>query len=179
TGRWVKGPGADLLDTLRRQLGGLPLIAEDLGMITAEVEVLRDQFELPGMRILQFGFSGEADHPYLPHNFVRNTAVYSGTHDNDTTRGWFAALGEPERDRVRRYLARDGADIAWDLIRLAWSSVADYALVPLQDVLSLGPEARMNMPGRPSGNWSWRFLPEMVTPAVLDRLGELTELYSR
>jgi 4-alpha-glucanotransferase len=178
-GRWVKGPGADLFETLRRQLGGLPLLAEDLGLITPEVEALRDQFEMPGMRILQFGFSAAADHPYLPHNFVRNTVAYTGTHDNDTTRGWFSTLADHERERVRRYLGRDGADIAWDLIRLAWSSVADYAIAPLQDVFDLDGEARMNMPGRPAGNWTWRFTFDKLTKEVLDRLGELTGLYGR
>ncbi len=178
-GRWVKGPGAVLLDTLRRALGGLPLIAEDLGLITPQVEALRDQFDLPGMRVLQFAFSGAPDHPYLPHNFVRNTAVYTGTHDNDTTRGWYAALDEAQRDRVRRYLARDGSTIGWDLIRLAWASVADYALVPLQDLLNLGSEARMNTPGRAKGNWTWRFTDDLLTESLLDRLAQITALYGR
>jgi 4-alpha-glucanotransferase len=176
-GRWVKGPDAELLDTLRTAFGSLPIIAEDLGLITAEVEALRDRFNLPGMRILQFAFSGEPHHPYLPHNFVRSTVVYTGTHDNDTTRGWYNALGDAERDRVRRYLARDGSDITWDLIRLAWSSVADYAVVPLQDLLDLDTAARMNTPGRAVGNWAWRFTD--VPHAVLDRLADLTMLYGR
>ncbi len=178
-GRWVPGPGADLLSTLREALGQLPLIAEDLGVITPAVEALRDQFGLPGMRILQFAFSDGAANAYLPHNFVRNTVVYTGTHDNDTTRGWFESLPESERDPVRRYLARDGNDIVWDLIRLAWSSVADCAIVPLQDVLDLGTEARMNLPGRAAGNWTWRFTESMLTAALLERLRELTTLYGR
>lgn len=178
-GRWVTGPGGDLLETLRRELGELPLIAEDLGLITPEVEELRDQFELPGMRILQFAFDGERDNPYLPHNFVRNTVVYTGTHDNDTTRGWYQSVSEELRDRVRRYLGRDGRDIAWDFIRLAWSSVADYAVVPLQDLLNLGAEARMNIPGRGEGNWNWRLSDGMVNAGVLDRLAELTITYGR
>jgi 4-alpha-glucanotransferase len=178
-GRWVKGPGANLLETLRRELNGLPLIAEDLGVITPEVESLRDQFQLPGMRILQFAFGGATEDRFLPHNYERNTVVYPGTHDNDTTRGWFAHINEQERHFVRRYLARDGSDISWDLIRAAWSSVADYAIVPLQDLLDLGTEARMNWPGRPSGNWGWRFRQEMLTPQVRHRLAEMTELYGR
>lgn len=178
-GRWVRGPGHDLLAKLRQDLGGLPLIAEDLGIITPEVEALRDDFQLPGMRILQFAFSAGADNPYLPHNYLPRTVVYTGTHDNDTTRGWYATLSDKERDHVRRYLARDGSDVAWDLLRIAWSSVADYAVSPLQDVLNLGGEARMNLPGRPGGNWTWRYNPIQLTPGVLDRLAELTFLYGR
>jgi 4-alpha-glucanotransferase len=178
-GRWVKGPGADLLQSLRRELGGLPLIAEDLGLITPEVEILRDAFSLPGMRILQFAFGGATENRFLPHNYERHCVVYTGTHDNDTTRGWFAAISEDERHHVRRYLDRDGSHIAWDLVRLAWGSVADYAVVPLQDVLELGTEARMNLPGRPSGNWGWRYTEQMPVTAALDRLGDMTELYGR
>jgi 4-alpha-glucanotransferase len=178
-GRWVKGPGASLMKCLQQALGGLPLIAEDLGVITPEVEALRDSFGLPGMRILQFAFGGGTDNPYLPHNYVQRTVAYTGTHDNDTTRGWFVTTHERERDHVRRYLGRDGNDIAWDLLRVAWSSVAEFAIAPLQDVLSLDTAARMNMPGRPAGNWGWRYTAEQLTPWVLDRLGEMTVLYGR
>jgi 4-alpha-glucanotransferase len=178
-GRWVKGPGLDLFFTLREQLGGLPLIAEDLGLITPEVEMLRDDLHLPGMRILQFAFGGAPEDRFLPHNYEPNSVVYTGTHDNDTTRGWYATITEGERHFVRRYLGRDGTDIAWDLLRLAWSSVADWALAPLQDVLDLGSEARMNFPGKPAGNWGWRFTREQLTEAVLGRLEELTRLYGR
>jgi 4-alpha-glucanotransferase len=178
-GRWVKAPGRALLRCLKDALGGLPLIAEDLGVITPEVEALRDDFGLPGMRILQFAFAGGSDNPYLPHNYLRRTVVYTGTHDNDTTRGWFATTPERERDHVRRYLGRDGADIAWDFLRAAWSSVADYAVAPLQDVLSLDTTARMNLPGRPAGNWGWRYTADQLTPWVLDRLGEMTHIYGR
>lgn len=178
-GRWVKAPGTQLLQCLREALGGLPLIAEDLGIITPEVEALRDDFGLPGMRILQFAFGGGADNPYLPHNFTRRTVAYTGTHDNDTTHGWFATAPDHERDYVRRYLGRDGADIAWDFIRAAWSSVADYAIAPLQDILDLDAGARMNWPGRPAGNWSWRYTTDQLTPQVLDRLGDLTHIYGR
>jgi 4-alpha-glucanotransferase len=178
-GRWVKGPGAALLKALRASLRRLPLIAEDLGLITPPVEALRLQFDLPGMRILQFGFGGAFEERFLPHAYEHNTVVYTGTHDNDTTRGWYAALTDKERTFLTRYLPGVGADISWDMIRVAWASVADYALAPLQDVLSLGMEARMNHPGRPSGNWRWRFTEQMLTPALIDRLGELTETYRR
>lgn len=178
-GRWVNAPGADLLKTLQRELGGLPIIAEDLGLITEAVEKLRDDFGLPGMRILQFAFGGEVEHRFLPHNYDANTVVYTGTHDNDTTWGWWRTITERERDFTRRYVARDGSDIVWDLIRLAWASVADYAVAPLQDVLNLGTEARMNTPGRPAGNWTWRFRADQLNPDVLHRLGELTHLYAR
>jgi 4-alpha-glucanotransferase len=178
-GRWVKGPSADLFEKLRKALGGLPLIAEDLGVITPEVEALRDGLGLPGMRILQFAFGGAIEDRFLPHNYERNTVVYTGTHDNDTTQGWYATRSDHESHFTRRYLARDGHDIAWDLIRLAWASVADYALAPLQDVLNLGTEARMNLPGRPSGNWGWRYRDDMLTEGVLDRLADLTEVYGR
>ncbi|HLW66262.1 MAG TPA: 4-alpha-glucanotransferase [Gemmataceae bacterium] len=178
-GKWVPGPGADLFRKFQAEFHGLPLIAEDLGLITEDVEELRKQFNLPGMRVLQFAFS-DPQNKYLPHNFDEmNTAVYTGTHDNDTTRGWFATIPEKERDLVRRYLARDGHDIAWDLIRAAWSSVADLAIAPLQDVLNLSSEARMNMPGQPAGNWGWRVPEGAVTDAVIGRLAEMTELYGR
>jgi len=170
----------DLFTAMQAAFGErLPLIAEDLGIITPEVDALREQFHLPGMRVLQFAFGGATEDRFLPHNYERNTVVYTGTHDNDTTLGWYRSISERERDFVRRYLGRDGHDIAWDLIRLAWSSVADYAITPLQDVLSLGGEARMNLPGTSSGNWTWRLVEGQLTPAVLDRLGELTELYAR
>jgi 4-alpha-glucanotransferase len=178
-GRWVPVPGADFLSAVRESFGGLPLIAEDLGLITPEVEKLRMQFRLPGMRILHFAFYGDPKDRFLPHNYEPNTLVYTGTHDNDTTLGWYATLQEHERQFLHRYLPHGSGDIAWDLIRLAWGSVADYALAPLQDVLSLGSEARMNLPGRESGNWSWRFTGNMLTQPLLDRLADITEVYSR
>lgn len=178
-GRWVKAPGQALLERLRHELGTLPVIAEDLGTITPEVEQLRRAFDLPGMVVLQFAFADTAQNRYLPHNHERQTVAYTGTHDNDTTWGWYQAAPDREKDHVRRYLARDGNDIAWDLIRAAWSSVADVAITPLQDVLGLGPEARMNFPGRPQGNWCWRVQQHQLTPWVLDRLAGLTTLYGR
>ncbi len=178
-GEWVDGPGNDLFEALRSGLGGLPFIAEDLGVVTPEVEALRDDFGLPGMRILQFAFGGATENRFLPHNYERNAVVYVGTHDNDTTWGWYNSINDSEKDLLRHYLGRDGSDVTWDLIRLAWMSVADYALTTLQDVLNLGAEARMNYPGREVGNWNWRFRKEMLTDEVLGRLAELTTLYGR
>jgi 4-alpha-glucanotransferase len=180
-GRWVKGPGAELFDKLRAALGPLPIIAEDLGVITPAVDALRMHFNFPGMRILQFAFGGAVENRFLPHHYERNTIVYTGTHDNDTTRGWFAMASRKERALLRRYLGRpcDERSVSWDLMRLAWSSVADLAIAPLQDVLGLGTEARMNFPGQSSGWWRWRFQARQLTGAALDRLGEMTEVYSR
>jgi 4-alpha-glucanotransferase len=178
-GRWIKGPGAALFETFERMLGELPIIAEDLGLITPPVVELRDRFNLPGMKILQFAFSSDADDPYLPHNYTRNCIVYTGTHDNDTTLGWFNTRGDAEREAVLCYLNRDGSDICWDMLRLAFASVADVAVVPLQDVLRLGNEARQNMPGRLGGNWAWRFRAEALTPELAQRLREVTTTYGR
>jgi 4-alpha-glucanotransferase len=178
-GRWVKGPGGDLLNVLRQALGGLPVVAEDLGVITPEVRDLRLQFDLPGMRILQFAFGGALEKRFQPHRHERSTVVYTGTHDNDTTHGWYATLTEDEGRFFRAYAPSTDGDVSWDLIRLAWMSVADYAVAPLQDVLSLGSEARMNRPGVPAGNWRWRYRAEMLTDELLDRLAQFTEVYER
>jgi 4-alpha-glucanotransferase len=180
-GRWVRGPGAAFFRAIQAALGGgdLPIIAEDLGVITPRVVRLRQRFGLPGMKVLQFAFAADAADPFLPHNYPPNCVVYTGTHDNDTTAGWYQAAGESERDFCRRYLARDGSDIAWDFIRLAWSSVANMAVAPLQDVLALGTEARMNLPGRASGNWGWRFTADQLTDFARSRLAETTRLYGR
>ena len=178
-GRWVKGPADDLFKALRADLGHLPLIAEDLGLITPEVEALRTRLQLPGMRILQFGFGGAFEERFLPHNFERNTVVYTGTHDNDTTLGWYQNLTRKERRFLKDYVPRAGKEPSWDLLRVAWASVANYAMAPLQDVLGLGTEARMNLPGRPSGNWAWRFTAGMLTEDLLERLAHLTEVYAR
>jgi 4-alpha-glucanotransferase len=179
TGRWVPGPGADFLGAVRQGLGSLPIIAEDLGKITPGVIELRDRFGLPGMRILQFAFEGRPGHEFLPHNYPRHCVVYTGTHDNDTVLGWYRSADEPYRDFCRRYLASDGHDIAWDMIRAVWASVADAAVVPLQDVLGLGSEARMNYPSRTDGNWAWRFTEGQLTQELAARLRELTFLYGR
>lgn len=178
-GQWVKGPDAAFFESMQEQLGHLSIIAEDLGVITPEVEELRDHFEFPGMKILQFAFGGERKSSFLPHNFGRNCVVYSGTHDNETTLGWYRNASRDEQDHVRRYLARDGTDIAWDLIRLAYASVADTAVIPLQDLMSLGNEARMNFPGKTGGWWTWRYSSEMLTDFIADRLGEITEIFGR
>ena len=182
SGQWVPGPGAEFLDAVRKELGTLPFIAEDLGVITPDVYALRDQFQLPGMRILQFAFDGHADNPYLPHNYVPNTVVYTGTHDNNTTRGWFEALPEDQKQNVWNYLKRPAGksdEVAWELVRLAWSSSAALAMAPLQDLLNLGAEARMNVPGSVEGNWRWRFTDEMLSAQILDRLRGLTTSSNR
>lgn len=183
-GRWVQGPGMGLFDALREALGdGLPLIAEDLGVITEDVEALRDQLDLPGMAILQFGFedfeAGFGRSSFLPHNHRRSLAVYTGTHDNNTLLGWWALRDEETRHQAMRYLNSDGSEIHWDLIRCALGSVAALALFPMQDVLGLGAEACMNRPGTSSGNWLWRYREERVTDAAAERLRLLSRLYGR
>jgi 4-alpha-glucanotransferase len=177
-GEWVPGPGVDLFTRLKADLGELPLIAEDLGEITPDVYVLRDQLSLPGMKILQFAFD-KPTNPFLPHNYPANCVAYTGTHDNDTTRGWYATAPELERDYLRRYVGRDGADVSWDLIRLAWASVADLAIAPLQDILDLGTKARMNLPGTAQGNWKWRMPAGAMNEWVVSRLTAITEVYGR
>ncbi len=179
-GQWVKGPAEQLFLSLQQQLGDLPIIAEDLGVITPEVEALRDQFGFPGMKILQFAFGGEHNSSFLPHNYsTPNCVVYTGTHDNETTSGWYRSAEPREQDYVRRYLAIDGRDVAWDMIRLAYMSIADIAVIPMQDLLNLGNEARMNFPSVESGNWQWRMTPEMISPRLAYRLEEMTRLYGR
>jgi 4-alpha-glucanotransferase len=180
-GAWVAGPGRAIFDAVNRGLGErVPVIAEDLGLITDEVRALLRDTGLPGMKVLQFAFGDDADNPYLPHNFRNpNCVVYTGTHDNDTTLGWFASLPQGERARARRYLGSDTSDIAYDLMRLALASTANTAIVPLQDVLSLGSEARMNTPGATGSSWAWRVRAEQLDPRCADRLAELTETYGR
>ena len=178
-GKWVPGPGRAIFLAVEQALGKLPIIAEDLGVLTPQVEALRDQFEFPGMKIVQFAFTDDGDNPFLPHNYPRNCVVYTGTHDNDTSVGWFKSAPAREHSFAQRYLARSGDDIAYDFIRAALSSVADTVIVPLQDVLALGSEARMNFPGRPSGNWVWRFRRDMLGEWQLKRLREMAELYGR
>jgi 4-alpha-glucanotransferase len=173
TGEWRPGPGADLLEAVRTQLGGLPLLAEDLGCITADVVQLREQFQMPGMRVLQFAFDGEPHNPFLPSNYEPNTVVYTGTHDNDTTRGWFRSLDDRTRQLLCRCLGCETVSeeqVTWELIRVAWESVASVAIAPLQDILNLGPEARMNVPGKPDFNWEWRCPPNAFDDEGLERL---------
>lgn len=183
TGQWVSGPGKDFFESIYPALSKkkgetLPIIAEDLGVITPDVVELRDSFHLPGMKILQFGFSG-ADNPFLPHNYPSNCVAYTGTHDNDTARGWYETVPENERDFARRYLGTNGTDIAWDLIRGIWSSVAVYAVTPMQDALSLGGEARMNFPSKLGGNWEWRMNESDMSESLAARLREMNTLYLR
>jgi 4-alpha-glucanotransferase len=182
SGQWVPGPGSDFFSAVQRELGSLPFIAEDLGVITPDVSALRDSFHIPGTRVLQFAFDGHADNPYLPNNFVHNTVVYTGTHDNDTTRGWYESLPDWQRQNFWNYLGRPGGEAqeaAWDLIRLAWSSPAALAITPLQDVLRLGTEARMNVPGRADGNWRWRCTVDMLSGPAFQSLREVTEMSHR
>ncbi len=190
-GRWTKGPGSNLFETVIKALGDLPAIAEDLGVITPEVDALREQFGFPGMRILQFAFGNDPRAPdYRPHAHKKNCIVYTGTHDNNTTVGWFTSEPgrgttmtneelEKEREYTLKYLGTDGREIHWDMIRLAMSSVADVAIIPLQDVLGLGSEARTNLPGSLQGNWEWRFTSNMLTEEVKERLRGLTIVYER
>ncbi len=180
-GRWVRGPGDDFFEVVLEELGELPIIAEDLGEITKDVIALRDKFNLPGMKVLQFAFASDASDKFLPHNYNKtNFVVYSGTHDNDTSRGWYEhSATDKERDLFRRYTRTDGSDAAWTLIDTAFRSVADMAIVPLQDILNLGTETRMNLPGRADGNWTWRFQPQQLTGHVEWRLLETTTIYGR
>jgi 4-alpha-glucanotransferase len=182
SGQWAPGPGADFFTAVDNELGVLPFIAEDLGLITPEVRALREQFHIPGTRVLQFAFDGHSDNPYLPENFTPNTVVYTGTHDNPTSRGWYEELASDQRQNLWRYLKSsktESAEVAWDLIRLAWSSPAALAVAPLQDVLNLGHEARMNIPGRAEGNWTWRCTKEMLSTADFHWLRDLTIISKR
>jgi 4-alpha-glucanotransferase len=190
-GHWVSGPGVSLFHTVGRALGELPVIVEDLGVITPDVDALREELGLPGMRVLQFAFSDNAKSDvYKPHNYIRNCAVYTATHDNDTTKGWFSNIDTAdsthssqafikEKQNALKYTGTDGREINWDFIRLAWMSVADTAIAPLQDILGLGSEARMNRPGIAKGNWGWRFTADMLNPELEARLKELNVVYGR
>ncbi len=178
-GRWVRGPGKALLHKVKEALGDLPIIAEDLGVITPDVEDLRETFGLPGMKIMVFAFDDDATNKFLPHNYTENYVVYTGTHDNDTALGWYKRVEEKERDFARRYLARDGHDISWDLIRAAWSSVAVFALAPMQDFLSLDNSARMNYPSTLGGNWNWRMPVDAQSEFLRSRIAETNLLYGR
>jgi 4-alpha-glucanotransferase len=177
-GNWVVGPGRELFDALEAALGAVDVVAEDLGIITPAVEALRDDLAIPGMTVLHFAFGGDSDNAYLPHNHRRNQVAYTGTHDNDTTRGWFNGLTDAERHHVRTYLAVDGRDVAWDLVRAAWRSVADLAVAPIQDIFAFDSDRRMNTPGGAAGNWGFR-LHDAPPDHLADRLRGLTELYDR
>jgi len=190
-GRWVRAPGGQMLEAVQKTLGDLPIVAETLGVITPEVEALRDRFGFPGMGILQFAFGTDPQAPeFLPHNYSRHFVVYTGTHDNDTTIGWWTSSGvgdstrtaeniRAERDFTLRYLSTDGREMNWVFIRTILASVADTAIIPLQDLLGLDSKARMNLPGTSSGNWRWRFKAERLAPEIGQRLRELTVTYDR
>jgi 4-alpha-glucanotransferase len=178
-GRWVDGPREDLFHTLREALGGLPFFAEDLGYITPEVHALRERLQIPGMAVLQFGFSDEGAHMYLPHHSA-GKVIYTGTHDNDTTVGWFqSSASDQERRNAECYLGRCEDGVHWAFIRAAQGSVADLCLIPLQDVLGLGSGSRMNTPSLNDGNWKWRFAAEQLTPEVTAKLAHLAEVTDR
>ena len=190
-GRWVKGPGAELFSVLERELGDLPIVAENLGVITPEVEAIRNQFGFPGMALLQFAFGKDPQGPsFRPHNYARDLVAYTGTHDNDTTVGWWNSQGGGDSTRTpedvrkehafaRAYLAFTDEPIQWVMIRGILSSIANTAIVPLQDLLGLGTEARMNLPGTPGGNWRWRCREDALTPELAQRLREMVTLYDR
>jgi len=190
-GRWVKGPGAALFVALEEALGELRIVAENLGVITPEVEAIRTEFDFPGMAILQFAFGKDPQAPdFKPHNYPRDRVAYTGTHDNDTTVGWWTSQGagdstrsaediREERDFTLKYLGTDGSEINWVFIRALMASVANTVLFPLQDVLGLGSEARMNTPAVPGGNWRWRFRAETLTPAIAQRLKDMVSTYDR
>jgi 4-alpha-glucanotransferase len=190
-GRWVKAPGGEMLEAVQKALGDLPIVAETLGVITPEVVALRDRFGFPGMGILQFAFGADPQAPeFKPHNYRRHFVAYTGTHDNDTTVGWWTGSGagdstrtledvRAEREFALKYLGTDGREINWSFIRCLLASVADIVITPLQDVLGLGSEARMNVPAARSGSWRWRFTADQLTPEIGERLRELTVIYDR
>jgi 4-alpha-glucanotransferase len=190
-GKWVKGPGRKLFEVLRKELGDLPIIAENLGVITPEVEAIQREFGFPGMSILQFAFGNDPQGPsFRPHNYSRELAAYTGVHDNDTTIGWWTSRGTGESIRTaedirkehefaKEYLGFENTPINWALIRTVLASVAVIAIVPLQDILGLGSEARMNLPGTVSGNWKWRYRKGAITPEMQGRMKMLTQIYDR
>ncbi len=177
-GRWVPGPGADLFNAIRDELGDLPIIAEDLGEITPDVVALRDMFELPGMKILQFGFSGP-DNPFLPHHYTSNCVTYTGTHDNDTSLGWYRSAPPSERDFYHHYISRDNEDVSGDMLRTIWSSVAVFSIAPIQDFLRLGSDSRMNFPGKVGGFWGWRMSGRALNDQLKNYIRELNWVFQR
>lgn len=178
-GKWMDGPRGKFFDAVKAEFGELPILAEDLGYLSPGVLELRDEYDLPGMKVMVFAFYDDPENEFLPHNHTTNCTVYTGTHDNDTVVGWYNRVTDEERDFARRFLARDGHDIAWDLIRAAWGSPAVFALTTMQDMLSLGNEARMNYPGQPSGNWAWRMKADDLSEGLQARLDETNFLYAR
>ena len=179
-GEWIEGPKDEIFYAIQNALGRVPFVAEDLGIITDEVHRLRDRHELPGMKVLHFAFDGDPDHPFLPHTYPERAVAYTGTHDNDTTRGWYDGLTEEEKHRVRTYLSCSDDDAVWSMIERLWESRAALTIVPTQDLFELTSEARMNVPGEADGNWDWRMTPEELTnERVFLRLGELTNRTNR
>jgi 4-alpha-glucanotransferase len=178
-GQWKDAPGKALFESIRRHMGDLPIIAEDLGVITPDVADLRDSFQLPGMKILQFAFDSAEENDFIPHNYHKNCLVYTGSHDNDTTKGWYKSAKAADKKYCLDYIKGTARTIHWDLIRTAWSSVANTAIAPMQDLLGLPTEARMNMPGNASGNWQWRMKADALTDELADKLAGLTSLYGR
>lgn len=178
-GQWVKGPGEKLFDTILDKCGELPIIAEDLGFMTEGVERLRDKYNFPGMKIIQFAFDSDSTNSFLPHNYPRNSVVYSGTHDNDTTIGWFNSANDTEKHLARTYTRSDGENIHWEFIRLGMLSVSDQAIFPLQDFMGLDSNHRMNIPGTSSNNWLWRYTQEMLHDIDIGQIRELIQLSNR
>ncbi len=178
-GKWVEGPGEKLFDMILKECGELPIIAEDLGFVTEGVEKLRDKYAFPGMKIIQFAFDSDSTNAFLPHNYPQNSVVYTGTHDNDTTLGWYEKAPDVEKHRVRTYTRSDGSEISRELIRLGMFSVSDQAIFPLQDYMGLGGQHRMNFPGTSSGNWLWRYTEDMFSSVDEEYIKFLTELSNR
>lgn len=178
-GKWVKAPGKELISLFEKHFKVLPIVAEDLGIITPEVEALRDNFHLPGMKILQFAFDSDAGNPYLPHNHLKHSVVYTGTHDNDTSLGWFKQLDNQTREHCLAYLNYPKEAMPWPLIQAALASVAQIAIIPMQDLLEAGSEQRMNTPGAREGNWTWRFQWEQIPPGLSKHIEKLNTLYGR
>ena len=180
-GEWVKAPGKALFETIEQELGkGLPIIAEDLGTITPEVTELREYFGFPGMKVLQFAFDAEGESSFLPHQFTTTNCVcYTGTHDNNTTRGWYDSASTYSRDKVRRYMNTNGNSIHWDFLRTCLGTIADYAIIPMQDILGHGEEGRMNVPGVAENNWAWRYRAEDISHELAEGLKATTRLYGR
>lgn len=178
-GKWVTGPGEKLFNALKKAIPHLPIIAEDLGLITQDVIELRDRFKLPGMRILQFAFSEGEDHPFLPHRYIPNAVAYTGTHDNDTALGWWSSMPDREKTFAQHYLKSDGQAIHWDMMRALSNSAANTVIYPMQDVLGLTSEHRMNFPGQPSGNWEWRFSWEHIRPEHTQALAQMSAEHNR
>ncbi len=178
-GRWVSGPGKNFFYKLKDALGELPIIAEDLGVITEDVVDIRETFNLPGMKILVFAFDSDSSNPFLPHHYTKDCVVYTGTHDNDTALGWYKRVNETERDFARKYLARDGDDISWDLIRAGWSSVAVFSIAPMQDFLGLDNKARMNYPSTLGGNWNWRMPSKALSEPLRNSIAQMNTTYGR